>query len=269
MRRRTFFGGLTVLACAVALPADARTLQQVLNGGTIRIGIAMATPWAMYDREDEFIGYDIDIGKKLAEDMSLEPVFVLYEWDRLIPALELGEIDIVAAGLTVTPERALHVNFSAPYSTGGVTLATNLSSTAEVKSLADLNSPDYTLGVLTGSVSKNLAQRILPRIELQEFDSTAAAGTALVDGEIDAYLEEEPVPTFLSLDNPTKIDVPLSNLLLTTHAAFAVGKGDPDFLAFLNAWIIAREDDTWLPTTYNYWFKSLQWRGRLGVIPDF
>jgi polar amino acid transport system substrate-binding protein len=44
---------------------------------------------------------------------------------------------------------------------------------------------------------------------------------------------------------------------------FAVNKGDPDFLAFLNAWIQAREADTWLPTTAGYWFKSLRWRERV------
>ncbi len=47
-------------------------------------------------------------------------------------------------------------------------------------------------------------------------------------------------------------------------AGFAVNKGDPDFLAFLNAWITARNADTWLPTTASYWFESLRWRERLG-----
>ena len=51
--------------------------------------------------------------------------------------------------------------------------------------------------------------------------------------------------------------------LLVSRAGFAVIKGDPDFLAFLNAWITARDADTWLPTTTSYWFKSLGWRKRL------
>jgi polar amino acid transport system substrate-binding protein len=39
-----------------------------------------------------------------------------------------------------------------------------------------------------------------------------------------------------------------------------VTKGDPDFLAFLNAWIVAREADTWLPTLHRHWFRTLEWR---------
>ena len=75
------------------------------------------------------------------------------------------------------------------------------------------------------------------------------------------------MPTFLALANPDIIDVPTARPLLASRAGFAVNKGDPDFLAFLNAWIEARDADTWLPTTANYWFKSLRWQERLPNAP--
>jgi polar amino acid transport system substrate-binding protein len=80
---------------------------------------------------------------------------------------------------------------------------------------------------------------------------------------VHGYVEDEPIPTFLALENPGVIDVPMARPLLVSRAGFAVNKGDPDFLAFLNAWITAREADTWLPTTASYWFKSLAWQERL------
>jgi len=82
-------------------------------------------------------------------------------------------------------------------------------------------------------------------------------------GEVHGYLEDLPVPTFLALEHPGIIDVPLARPLLVSRVGFAVNKGDPDFIAFLNAWITAREADTWLPTTTAYWFDSLGWRERL------
>lgn len=249
--------------------ATARPLQEVRNHGSLRIGIALATPWAMRDRNNELIGYDIDLGRKLAEDMRVRPTFVVYEWNELIAAIESDEVDIVIAALTITPERALQVNFSNPHTRGGLTLATNLQATANVESLTDLNAPDYTLGVVANSVAIELAGRALPRARVQEFESVEAAGAALVEGTVDAYLEEEPVPTFLALDNPTRVDVPIARELLETHAGFAVGRGDPEFVIYLNAWIVARESDTWLPTTHEYWFKSLRWRERLSNVPDF
>ena len=55
-------------------------------------------------------------------------------------------------------------------------------------------------------------------------------------------------------------DEPLSNPLLSTKAGFAINKGNPDFINFLNAWIIAHEADTWLTSSHKYWFKSSEWR---------
>jgi polar amino acid transport system substrate-binding protein len=100
------------------------------------------------------------------------------------------------------------------------------------------------------------------------FDSAEAASNALLQGDVNAYLEDEPIPTFLALDNLGTVDLPLAQPLLQSRVAFAVNKGDPDFLAFLNAWINAREADTWLPTTHGYWFKSLRWRQRLETAPN-
>jgi len=93
---------------------------------------------------------------------------------------------------------------------------------------------------------------------------TAEIERALLAGEVHGYVEDEPVPTFLALENPGVVDVPTGRPLLVSPAGFAVNKGDPDFLAFLNAWITAHTADTWLPTTASYWFESLRWRERLG-----
>lgn len=257
--RRTSILCVLLAAQGLSSPAAPRPLQDVLNAGSLRVGIVLSPPWAM--REDrELSGFEVEVAQKLAADMGIDVDFRVLPWERLIPALEFGEIDLIAAGLTVTPERALHVNFSDPYASGGVSLATNLRKTEQVETFADLNAADYRIGAVAGSVAWALAERLLHDATLVEFEDTDAAGAALVAGEIDGFLENEPVPTFLALEHPGVIDEPLARPLLETQAAFAVAKGDPDFLAFLDAWIVARTADTWLPTTYNYWFESLRWR---------
>lgn len=255
-------------AAAFATGAGARSLQDVLNTGTLRVGVALFAPWTMRTDDGELIGFEIDVARQLAADMNVASEILVYDFDRLIPALEAGEIDVIAAGLTVTPERALHVNFSEPYVEGGVSLATHLSSTLEVERLEDLDAPEFTIAAVEGSVAAALARRLLPHAEHELFESTEAASAALVDGDVHAYLDEEPVPTYLALEHPTTVDVPIAAPLLSSPAAFAIAKGDPDFLAFLNAWITAREADTWLPATVGYWFESLRWRQRVAPPPD-
>jgi len=254
-------------ALAISQAAPARTLQQVRNNGTLRVGVTLFVPWAARAPNGDLIGFEVDVAQQLAKDMGVKVEVLPYELGRLIPALESGEIDVIAAGLTITPDRALHVNFSSPYAEGGIALATHAQKTATVARLDDLNAATYKIAALDGSVAQALAKRLLPRAELKPFPSVDAASAALLAGEVDAYLEDEPVPTFLALENPQTIEVPIDRPLLSSKAGFAVSKGDPDFLAFLNAWIVARDADTWLPTTSAYWFKSLRWRSRLGDGP--
>ncbi len=252
-----------LLSLALQTPSQARPLQQVLNEGSLRVGVVLSEPWALRDADGQLAGFEIDVANKLAEDMELEADIRVYEWDRLILALEAGEIDVIAAGLAITPDRALHVNFSEPYAVGGIALATNLENTRTVQELQDLNTDTRRIGAVEGSVATALADRILPLAELVVFENVQSAGSALVAGEIDGFLEEEPVPTYLALQNPAMVDVPIARPLLETPTAFAVARGDPDFVFLLNAWIAARNADTWLPTTTNYWFRTLAWRDRV------
>jgi polar amino acid transport system substrate-binding protein len=261
---------MLVLAAALLCAAEtafARALQQVLNTGTLRVGVVLFAPWGSRGANGELVGFEVDVARQLASDMGVKAEVFAYAFDRLIPALEAGEIDLIAAGLAITPERALHVNFSQPYAQGGIALATHSQKTSNVTGLGDLNDPARKIAVVADSVAFELAQRALPQAEIQVFESADAASAALVRGEVDGYLEDEPIPTFLSLEHPTIVDVPLGQPLLASPVGFAIAKGDPDFLAFLNSWIVAREADTWLPTTTSYWFKSLAWRSRLENAP--
>ena len=265
--RNQFKIGLAVALISASSSGAARTLQQIRNTGELRVAIALVSPWAMRDGDGNFIGYEIDIARSLGADLGAEPRFVVYAPDELLRAVEFDEADIAIASLPITAERALHVNFSAPHTSGGLTLATRIATTRDVESLIDLDSAEYSLALVQNSPAAALAQRLLQRIDVQAFPGAQAAAAALIDGTADAYLEEDPVPHLLALEHAGRIDVPLARPLLERRAGFAIGKGDADFLAYLNAWIVAREDDTWLATTHRYWFRSLQWRDRLEDAP--
>ena len=255
---------MALAALAFAGNAEARDLQDVLNSGTLRVGVTLFAPWTARGSNGELVGFEADVAHQLAADMGIKAQLFSYDVDRLVPALESGEIDIIAAGLTLTPERALNVNFSNPYAEGGIGLATHVERTANVTDVKALDSDTVTIAAVENSVGAQLARRLWPRARVQVFPSVEAASRALIDGEVHGYVEDEPVPTFLALEHPGVVDVPTGRPLLVSPAGFAVNKGDPDFLAFLNAWITARQTDTWLPTTASYWFASLRWRERLG-----
>ena len=134
---------------------------------------------------------------------------------------------MIAAGLTITPERALHVNFSQPYAESGIALATHLERTASVTDVSALDSEEFTIAAVEGSVGVQLARRLWPRARVQVFASVEAASEALLAGQVHGYVEDEPVPTFLALENPGVIDVPTARPLLASRAGLRGQQGRP------------------------------------------
>lgn len=251
----TLFTGL-----ASAQPVEKRTFEQVIASGKLRVGVYLLTPYVMKGSDGGLIGSEVDVATRVAKDMGIAPEFKLYEWDKLIPALQKGDVDIVVSGLSITPQRALQVYFSDPYANSGISIATNIKLTAEFQSLADLNSAQIAIGVIGGTVSEQVAHEIFDKASIKLFNEEAKAEDALVKGLIHAYVRSEPEPRFLALRHPKEIDVPITKPLLATREAFAVRRGDNDFINFLNAWIAARSADAWLTSTHSYWFESLGWQ---------
>jgi polar amino acid transport system substrate-binding protein len=236
------------------------SFKKILKRGVLRVGVSPFTPWVFKGKDGKLVGFEIDVANKLSKDMGVTPKFISYDWEKLIPALNDGKIDIIIAGMAITPQRALKVNFSLPYATSGISLATNIKRTKHIRSVEELNNKTIKIGVVSETVSEGLAKRIFNKAMVVSFKKSNVAEEAIVNGKIHAYLETKPIPRFIALDHPNKVDVPLSQPLLATKAGFAINKSDPDFLNFLNSWITAREADTWLPSTHDYWFKTLKWK---------
>jgi len=254
---------LTVIACQSAWSAEAVSsskFQNILKTGTLRVGVSFFTPWVFKDKNGKLTGFEIDVANKIAKDMGLTARFVPHDWDKLIPALLNDEIDIIIAGMAITPYRALQVNFSQPYATAGINLATNLALTKDINSLEEINQKEIKIGVVAKTVAEDLARQVFEKAVIITYKTSQEVKNDLISGKIHVYLESKPIPKFIALEHPDKIDVPLSKPLLITKAGFAIKKGDPDFLNFLNSWIIARETDTWLKSIHDFWFTSLKWR---------
>ena len=249
--------------CGTSLAASQDVFDQIIKKGEIRVGISIMAPWVMKDKEGKYIGFEIDIAKQLASDMDVKLVLKEYEWNKLIPALQNKEIDIIASGISITPKRGLKIRFSNPYSTSGYNLVSNLKLTKDFTSIKDLNDSKVFIGVVKGTVSESLAPKVFPRAKLDTFTNNEEATAAVVNGTIHAYIASAPTPRFVALRYPDEVDLPLEKPLLVTKEAFAINKHNPEMLAYLNSWITAHEADAWIKSTHAYWFKSLKWRRKV------
>ena len=242
----------------------ADVLDNILQNGKVRIGISLFTPWAMKTKSGNLVGFEVDVAKKLAQDIGVEPVFKIYVWEEIIEALKKGHIDVIIAGMTITPARALQLNFTLPYAESGVSLATNTKLTEGIKELRELNQPEIKVAAVSKTVASDLAQLLFDKANHKFFATSEQAEKAVLNSTVHAYIASNTETNFLALKHPDKVDLPLSKPLLVSVAGMGVKKGEQELLNFLNAWVTSRKADKWLTATHKYWFKNLKWRQKVG-----
>jgi polar amino acid transport system substrate-binding protein len=260
--RRAVIPAVVLAWLLLPIAACADVLEDILDRGKIRVGISLFTPWAMKDKSGELRGFEVDVAKKLAAEMGVQPDFKVMPWSEIIDSLQRGDIDVIIAGMAITPRRALQLNFTLPYAESGAALATNTALTGDVRDLADLNSPKFVVVTVAKTLGSDVAKLVFDKANLQVVASNAEAEKMILDGKAHAYVASTIETAFLALDHPDKIDLPLNKPLLASVSGMGVKKGEQELLNFLNAWVTARTADKWLSTTHKYWFRTLKWRER-------
>ncbi len=91
-------------------------LARIQAAGEITIAMEGTwAPWTYHDENDELVGFDVEVGKAIADKLGVEPVFIEGEWDGLLAGLEAGRYDIMVNGVEYTDERGEKYDFSEPY----------------------------------------------------------------------------------------------------------------------------------------------------------
>jgi polar amino acid transport system substrate-binding protein len=89
--------------------------------GVLRLGTAAITePFSFVDDKGLVTGFDIELAQHIANRLGKRLEVSNMAFAEMIPALLAGQVDMIAACITVTQERAQKVLFSAPYYTGGI-----------------------------------------------------------------------------------------------------------------------------------------------------
>ena len=215
----------------------------------------------MKGKEGDWIGLEVDIARKLADDMGVKPTFISTQWSGLIPSLLSGKFDIIIAGMVITSERNKKVNFTDPYySYRGLILAANRVLAAGFDEISDFNSPDITVSTITGTTEYKELKKVLPKANITTYDTNAQLVQAVLSGHSHALAQVDPTPMLTILRHPDDLFIPFTESATPDKfAAFAVAKGDHDSLNFLNHWIRLRTKDGWIGERKMYWFESIEW----------
>lgn len=121
-------------------------------------------------------GYDVMIGKKIAEANGWQLEVIQSDWDSLVPGVQTGIFDAVIAGQSMTAERSEQVDFAGPYFYATIVCVTKKDSPfASAKSIKDLAG-----GKCTAQIATIWYDQCLPQIEGANVQTAAETAPAML-----------------------------------------------------------------------------------------
>ena len=274
--------GLPAAAADLELSPDS-TLEGVLRRGTLRVGFeAGYMPFQMIDKrgglrertlrpadirkggqQASFIGFDIDIAREMAKELGVTFVPVNTFWTSIIPALTVGRFDIIISGMSITPERQRKVDFADPYLTVGQTVLLAAKHKDSVSGYSALDDPSFTVASKPGTTGEAAVKRHLPRATYRPFDTELAGAMAVKEGAVDAFVYDLPYNTVFAAMHGGEGLILLDEPFTDESIAWAIRKGDPDFLNWLNKFLAEIKEDGRFEKIRAKWFDRTDWFARV------
>jgi polar amino acid transport system substrate-binding protein len=166
------------------------TLEDVKKKGVLTVGVKFFTPpFGFIDMDTgEVVGYDVDFARAIAKRLGVKLRLIPVTSENRISRLNEGDVDILAATMTKTIDRARIIDFSDTYFVTGQAF---LVKKGAARTLKDLEKK--RIGTAKGSTSELNAKDVLPGAAILTFEDYFQAGQALLKGEVDAVTTDEPI----------------------------------------------------------------------------
>ncbi|MGX1098625.1 transporter substrate-binding domain-containing protein [Amorphus sp. MBR-141] len=220
-------------ATVVATAAEAKTLDQIISDGVIRIGINPNFP-NMSTRNDagEWEGFDIDIGKAIAEKLGVEPEWVPTETAQRVPFLVSDRIDMSLGALTRNSERAKLIDYTVPLHTE--VLAVLTTDKIEGDTWKDFNKDGVTLANMRGNWTVDWIKENMPEVNLELTDSIADTVRLVAQGRADAIVENVDFFMGFTKNYPDVNWRVVAEPIFVAYCAIGIAQGNDNLKEVLN-----------------------------------
>ena len=234
------------------------TLNQIIKRGELIVATEPGyIPFEMKNKRGEIIGFDVDIARAMADAMGVKLKLVPTDWESLIPTLNGKSVDIIISGMTIFQERNLRVNFANSYMKIGQTLLVQPKHAN--KKWQDLDKSEFTIVTKLGTAGDVASRRIFKNAKLKTFNSEAEAVQEVLNKNADIFIFDKPFNDMFMLQKGKNMVVHLSEPLTYEPLGWAIRKGDPDFLNWLNNFLNQIQNDGTYEKIYDKWFVSDKW----------
>ena len=156
---------------------------------TVRIGTdATYPPFESQDASGKIVGFDVDIGNAVCDELKIKCEFTNQDWDGIIPALTANKIDAILSSMSITEERLKSIDFSDKvYNTPPAIAVPKDSDVASVDPAAFAGK---SIGVQSSTTHAAYAEKMLTEAEVKYYKTADDYKLDLASGRIDAAMDD-------------------------------------------------------------------------------
>jgi glutamate transport system substrate-binding protein len=224
-------GGESTPAAEVEEFPEDTTMGRLQQAGEIKIGVKYDVPPFGFKnpQTDEIEGFDVDLGKAIADKLGVEPNFIEAISDNRIPFLQDGTVDLVLSTMTINAERNQEIEFSEPYYIArGRILVPQDSDIAGIDDLAGKK-----VCTALGSTYEETLKEQAPDADLRLVDSYSECLELVQNGAVDAVSTDDVILTGMIIQDDT-LKLTEGDPLTTEPYGAGLKDGDAEFKEFVD-----------------------------------
>lgn len=200
----------------------------------LKVGVSADYPPMAFMESGHIVGIEADNAKAVGGVIGRELTLVNMPFNKLIPALQAGEIDVIMSAMSVTPERSKQVLFTDAFMEVGQMAIIRTDKAGQFAQPRAVYREGVRVGVEPGTTGAQFVESDLQGAQVKSFADSTAAFAALRNDEIDVYIHD--APTSWQLARSTQFNDLISLYKPLTHEklAWAVRRDDERLAAMLN-----------------------------------
>jgi glutamate transport system substrate-binding protein len=226
------------------------TMGRIQEAGEIKIGVKYDVPPFGFQNPDsgEIEGFDVDLGKAIAEKLGVEPNFIEAISDNRIPFLQDGTVDLVLSTMTINQERDMEIDFSEPYyiAEGRILVPQD----SDIAGVDDLGGKRVCTAL--GSTYEETLKEQAPEADLRLVDSYSECLELIQNGAVDAVSTDDVILTGMIIQDDTLQLVEAEPLTTEPYGA-GIKDGDTQFKEFVDGVLQEYKDDGRWAEAYDKW----------------
>lgn len=227
----------------------------LLNDGVLVVGLSPDYPPFENLEGDELVGFEIDLGQAIAEELGLEYQTKNLQFDAIIPAVVAGgQVDIGMSGFTVTPERAEQIDFTEAFYIDDQAVAVMKDEGITKENAEDaLNQEGVIIAVQSGTTGETYAQENYPNAVVKAFGNSTDCFAALQAGRANAVCTNKAVVEKMLKDAYQDAEI-VATSATGEEYAIVVSKDNPQLTEAINKALKTLQENGTIDELTAKWF---------------